>query len=1018
MSVTCQSLLNKSPLKASQEAYDSQQKGWEDKIISDHNPMIVGDVLSWNILNQCFPMNNAFRMAENPAQYYQRLARVAAIIAEIIKNNPKIKVLCLQEAPNNDVAQKYFLSELAKHLPNFVPATAFDQTGTNNSARITLCDSTHYVATQELTTDKTRRYAQISRLITTDGKQRDIANIHIPFDNNNDYAGPQQIIEDLVGQGCSVFGDTNITGGLAYKVNANQNIQNNLLQKAVVPLNNNLAHNGPNPGYSPHTVDIALINKKDQVAKAAFQSQGPTKTQNDLNDLNVKFSADKSKNDKESIEELTEYDLGTDEKKAHLILQDMVSLGICDPFGKPFPCFKGGKNGGYFVLLAADEIKIYEASLSGNKADQDKNAKWLEDFYLDPKELEAQKKTLEQGRKQQFANKQSADKGSSASKAAAAAASGDGPAIVDIKDKFDHLTKQVTLKVLHFKTEKEANDVRFKMKNLKPSMGGAPSLSNPQGLRNLSAGSKTSFGVKPNEYQILVKAGIIMTEMDFVQQQKAFAAAEKAKADQQKKDYKAHMDASAKKSSAASGKGNQDFADFYQKLAASQVPVSVRDVSKTQPYKYQVFMKNKKEAETVVVRMRDEYGYYGDGPSNTRKIYTYTQGSSSLEYIQLQENEYKSLINGLVIVSGAKVVNEKEMNDIKAPETSFQKFPMLLVRMPASHTSYRYKVLFRSGEEAQAASGFLAENLGIYGKNPAGGGKQVLRDADPSVANITIGGIKVNGEPAFFGLNEHEYTFIKNTGIFPMEFQGDLKAEEDNIHQRALDQKRKADILKQMQDTMTQKKQKDAADALKAQQAAAAALKTQQDAQKKAKDAADALKAQQDAAAALKAQQDAADALLKAQQAAQKQAKDQADALKAQQDAAAFLKAQLKAQQDADNVLRMQQELQKKLLDAEKAYKAQQAAAEVLKAQQAAQQKQKTAASDPKAQQDAPKKQQDAPKKQELPQKHATPPTAPHKQPTPPAPAPTPQPQQPAPQQPVKPVPTPTEPPKSKRSRY
>lgn len=72
--------------------------------ISDHRPIVHNDVLFWNIMmqgkaRQNRGFNNGFGIVETDKQYIQRLCKVAAIIADIVANNPGVRAISLCEGP-------------------------------------------------------------------------------------------------------------------------------------------------------------------------------------------------------------------------------------------------------------------------------------------------------------------------------------------------------------------------------------------------------------------------------------------------------------------------------------------------------------------------------------------------------------------------------------------------------------------------------------------------------------------------------------------------------------------------------------------------------------------------------------------------------------------------------------------------------------------------------------------------------------------------------------------------------
>lgn len=76
--------------------------------VSDHNPMIHGDVLFWNVMMQAkqrgVRFNNGFGIVESDEEYLNRLAKVAEVINEILQSHPEIMAISLCEGPISSIA--------------------------------------------------------------------------------------------------------------------------------------------------------------------------------------------------------------------------------------------------------------------------------------------------------------------------------------------------------------------------------------------------------------------------------------------------------------------------------------------------------------------------------------------------------------------------------------------------------------------------------------------------------------------------------------------------------------------------------------------------------------------------------------------------------------------------------------------------------------------------------------------------------------------------------------------------
>lgn len=86
--------------------------------VSDHHPVIHHNLLFWNVMMQAKErngrFNNGFKLIEDSKQYIQRLSKVAAVIAEIVYNNPSIQAIGMCEGPIDTMHVKHLFSELKK----------------------------------------------------------------------------------------------------------------------------------------------------------------------------------------------------------------------------------------------------------------------------------------------------------------------------------------------------------------------------------------------------------------------------------------------------------------------------------------------------------------------------------------------------------------------------------------------------------------------------------------------------------------------------------------------------------------------------------------------------------------------------------------------------------------------------------------------------------------------------------------------------------------------------------------
>lgn len=110
-----------------------------EPLYSDHAPIVLDNILSWNIMTQCRVgrfANNGFNFTETPEQYKARLQRIAVAIGNIVKAE-KLTILALQEAPVEQPYAAFFFNELQKSLGNdyvisaeFLQATPGTSSGT------------------------------------------------------------------------------------------------------------------------------------------------------------------------------------------------------------------------------------------------------------------------------------------------------------------------------------------------------------------------------------------------------------------------------------------------------------------------------------------------------------------------------------------------------------------------------------------------------------------------------------------------------------------------------------------------------------------------------------------------------------------------------------------------------------------------------------------------------------------------------------------------------------------------
>lgn len=134
------------------------------EIYSDRNPTIVGDILSWNVLNKMTPSNNGLGLdfkdrilkEETNSEYSARLTRIAVKIAEMVKRN-QIGVICLQEMPIDKKDQDVFLQALKSNLKDtdfdFDIGANFAKTEGSVSSRVILYNKNKYKIARDISVE-------------------------------------------------------------------------------------------------------------------------------------------------------------------------------------------------------------------------------------------------------------------------------------------------------------------------------------------------------------------------------------------------------------------------------------------------------------------------------------------------------------------------------------------------------------------------------------------------------------------------------------------------------------------------------------------------------------------------------------------------------------------------------------------------------------------------------------------------------------------------------------------------
>lgn len=175
------------------ESHDSQGKTMFDLRLSDHEPVIDGNVCSLNLLCQCDQFkngnfNNGFKIVEDNIQYKKRLDKLVQQIKHIY-DTYHIDIFLFQEAPNPDttIGKNFYLAlkNILPHFPNhFIKATM----GTRSC--LFVMANIHYYPTQEMVPG--RLYERKLRIMEADrgqmicltdknGKTHTIVNVHASY---------------------------------------------------------------------------------------------------------------------------------------------------------------------------------------------------------------------------------------------------------------------------------------------------------------------------------------------------------------------------------------------------------------------------------------------------------------------------------------------------------------------------------------------------------------------------------------------------------------------------------------------------------------------------------------------------------------------------------------------------------------------------------------------------------------------------------------------------------------------
>lgn len=218
-------------------APDGSLKTVREAGVSDHEPLVQGDTLTWNLWAPGSPgfgpPPTREHLVNDKVAIETRLDLAAQVLGEILENadanGTPINIICLQEFPRQGTPyHNYFLGKLSAYLPERLKGRLNFSVPTANSSfnQLTLVDESYSCedisdevlnATETDPTsgaevpvfeDSLQGRAQILGVFDDQGNYREIANVHLRGDPG---LGPtrQKSIAQLLNAGIDVVGDTN-----------------------------------------------------------------------------------------------------------------------------------------------------------------------------------------------------------------------------------------------------------------------------------------------------------------------------------------------------------------------------------------------------------------------------------------------------------------------------------------------------------------------------------------------------------------------------------------------------------------------------------------------------------------------------------------------------------------------------------------------------------------------------------------------------------------------------------------
>jgi hypothetical protein len=188
--------------------------------LSDHEPMINHNMLSWNIMMpgnyRRGEFNNGYELIEDQNQYHQRLVRISSVIAEICDQNRQIAVICLQEAPVRKEDIRVFIDACLQYPSLQIFKKSFEDTEVFTSWGLTtfIDSDRHDYEVISVPQAKDGLKDRIQSLRLKDQTKRVITNLHLPYGSKKNPKEMAQFVVHMMLKHLSAFtlaGDFNIS---------------------------------------------------------------------------------------------------------------------------------------------------------------------------------------------------------------------------------------------------------------------------------------------------------------------------------------------------------------------------------------------------------------------------------------------------------------------------------------------------------------------------------------------------------------------------------------------------------------------------------------------------------------------------------------------------------------------------------------------------------------------------------------------------------------------------------------